>query len=722
VNFAPAAAAELYRQGLHPRLFVGPDDRAALLAIGATPEGARLLAALRARTAPIADWILACDELPARLTAWNQNWTQPATAAIFQLPSLAFLAWLDDDDRRREAVRRVLAACPAAEALSRLGVRRYAYSASDHLAIAFDFVAAALPAEERAAFAAWAGEAAIRATLAQYGPASYYQQAGMNLAMNGLFGLLTTALAIAGEAGAPELETVWPEALRLFEASLHTVMGPEGYPEEDIGYGTAMVAHLAKVAEPLRRAGRFDVYAAAPRYARFGQAILHFVQPWGLDLSNTGDHGDDFGHREFVLARLAAETSDPALLWLATTLHYAHARVLPGVRALDSDAELPLAGGGQLPVTWTTLLALPALPLAQPPAVTKPPTAFRDRARGIVSFRSGWDADATLLVCDGSQRSPAAQGHAHASGGHVSLSALGEYFSIDTGRYNLEQSCHTVVLARGQSGRSTAGKWVAMKHAARLISYQPGELVDTASVDSSAQHDCYWAWRTVGLVKGAGIVPYAWIVDDINVADDWAEYVWQLQTSPENTIACHAASATLTGWRHGHHLAVHLALPAPHEYPRPHQLLAVTQDVAGPSSYDYVKDPAERAATFARPAAMVHGPVFQRPLLKLHFAGYNGRCLALLLPYHQGTPAPQVTRLDTLPGSFAVRIATATVADTFIFAHDHGLLQAGGVDARGAWCLVRHDRTSGRVLTCAVAPEGRFLSTPPLTTEGPAHA
>jgi hypothetical protein len=339
------------------------------------------------------------------------------------------------------------------------------------------------------------------------------------------------------------------------------------------------------------------------------------------------------------------------------------------------------------------------------------PTAFCDRGRGLVSFRSGWDDDATFAVFDGSQRSPAAPGHAHESCGHFSLSALGEFFAIGTGRYNVDQDCHNVVLIDGKSGRSTDGEWIADYHAGRLIDYKPGPFVDTAAVDSSHQHNCMWARRWLGLVKDpSGKLPsYVWTVDDINKANDWAEFWWQLHTSPENAITINGDSATIRGWRRGNLLDVHFALPDPASYPKPYAL-ALSQDVATPSSVKYVGDVAAAAARFPRPADMLHGPVFQRPRLIAKVSGWNGRFMSLMLPRAKGRKPAKVERLPSLVNSLAVRITFPNlgVQDTLIWAYEHHLLEAGDVRARGNWCVVRQATANGKVLSHAIG-EGTSL-------------
>jgi hypothetical protein len=218
-----------------------------------------------------------------------------------------------------------------------------------------------------------------------------------------------------------------------------------------------------------------------------------------------------------------------------------------------------------------------------------------------------------------------------------------------------------------------------------------------------------WAWRSLGLVKGGRVPAYVWTVDDINKANDWAEFWWTLNTSPENTIAIDGQRATITGWRRGNHLDVHFALPSPDSYPRAHDL-ALTQDINQASAYKYVGDPARRALDYARPTDQLHGALYVRPRLIARIRGANGRCLALMLPRRRGARPAVVERLDAVDNSLALRITfpDADVTDTLIWAFEHHLLRAGDVDARGAWCVVRQATRSGRLLDYALG-DGTWL-------------
>jgi hypothetical protein len=454
------------------------------------------------------------------------------------------------------------------------------------------------------------------------------------------------------------------------------------------------------LSEIASRAGLVNLFDRCPRLIQFGQAMLHFVQPWGTYLSNTGDFGGgSLGRREFALARLAKRTDDPTLLWLLGTLPQDDNSILIGQQQISFPREVELRPGVEVPVNWRTLLVLSELGIkSRHPSATKPPTPYCDRRRGIVSFRSGWNDDDTLVIFDGSHRQGGGQGHAHASCGNFTLSALGEFFAIDCGRYNNEQDCHNVVLMDGKSGRSTEGRWEAMKHAGVLTHYEPGALVDFAAVDSSHQHNCYWARRCMGLVKPTEGPSYLWVIDDINKQDDAAEFWWQLHTSPENVIRLFKNHATITGWRCGNKLDVHFVLPEEGEYPSPHRLVELSQDQATPSSYQYIANPLDRAAAYTRPSAMLRYSAFVRPRLIAKVHGYDGKFMSLMIPREKNAKKPQCKQLPSLPSSLAVQIRFEHFADTIIFAHEHDLLEAGDIKARGHWCFVRQDIKSGAVI------------------------
>ena len=700
------AARELYERRVHPRVLIGSAGLVDLRRRTRRGEGARLLAAVRAKLRPyVAELLAAPDPRAAVTTPKADPYHSRAWLYTLALPEIALVGALDEDADAIAAARRVLL----------LDDDRLRHTS--RFATTYDFVAAHLTPAERRDYATSAVRVARE--YAAKADRHYFKNPGGNGVIGHMSVPLMLLLSVRGDEGVPDLTRDLAGLVRRYEATLHTALGPDGYPEEDIGYGSDVAAHLHLLGEALRRAGLYDGFAQCPRLARVGEALLHFVQPWGEHLAHTGDFArNHFFYREFILPRLATETGNPALLWLNGTLAYQRAaEVRTGQH--EFYEEVALRRGWRVPRTWLSLLALPDLGRAVPPTRARTPTAYCDRGRGLVSFRSGWRADDTFVYFDASQRSPAAQGHAHASATHFSLSALGEYFAIQSARYAMDQDQHNVVLVDGRSGRDSAGQWNYAKHAGHLLACHPGRFVDSAMADASAQSDCYWARRTLGLVKGPGADAsgYVWTLDDINKANDRREFWWQLHTSPENTITLHRTHATVTGWRCGNHLDVQVIVPAAGEYPDPHTVAWAAGEVTV-GSYAYIKNPHERARDYERPAAMVNGIPFVRPRLVAQVTGWNGRLVTLLLPRRHGTRPARVQRLPTVQGALAVRVTFAAVVDTLIFGYEHHVLEADGVCARGRWCVVRRARADGRVLAATVA-EGRRLEVDGRAVRGP---
>lgn len=691
-------AAESYRRGVHPRILLGSDDVACLRRLIRRGDGLKIFNAICERIAPIVDGLLAADT-PEALDALlspdpkQSFWSSFVNQADNAIHEMAMVAVLADDERALAAARRWMVDVPPEK---RVGFGYHAY--------AYDLLHDRLTADARLRYTTEAIEKAQK--LIEPFTRNYYADAGINGVLVHMFIAMHLVLAVRGDPGAPA-DTVEPLLAKLISylrATMHTAINPDGYPDEDVGYGTSVVCSMAKTSHAVFRAGLWNAYKECPRFRKAGRAMLHFVQPWGDHLAATGDFGGaSCDHRENLLVRLAHANRDPSLLWLLGTLHNDN-RILKPEFAVGNDyREVVLRKGFQVPATADMLAVLPLLGKPAHPSKANVPTAFRDSGRGIVSFRDRWADDGAFVVFDGGQRRTSAPGHHHMSSGHFSLTALGEYFAIDMNRYGTEQSDHNITLVDGKSGRSTNGQWGTVAYTGcRLIRYEPGEFVDWAAADSSLQHDCYWALRHALFVKGRGVHPYLVTIDDINKANDFHEFWWTLNTCPENTIALHDPSATVTGWRKGNHLDVHFALPAPEEFPKPHTL-TLAQDECTTSSYDYIKNSRERAAQYVRPAAMVEGIVFVRSRLVGKVAGYNGRFMAALLPRLKGEKPPAVERLASLPSSLALRISWAKHEDTLIWAYEHNLLEAGDIRGVGQWCVVRRERPTGKALAWEIA-------------------
>ena len=705
--FGFGCAKNLYQQSRHPRILCDAEGLASLQRKTASGSGRKLADALRRKVRPLVELTERTDD-PPLLIAHHTIRKPGGSLVLAGLQDMALIGALDDDARTTAAVRKLLAAMPDADTKGPRDSYSLAYSSVGPVQLAYDFTHGAMSTQERGAFTRWLLDASLRRTLAVIRKGHYLRSAGFNVAMDGMMTAAMSYLAIVGDEGVPDLDEEKAELLRYFEATLYAAICANGYPSEDIAYGSGMICYLSRVVEATRRAGLFDAYAQCPRYGRFGRAMLHFVQPWGRYTSNTGDFGASFGERSLVLPRIASETRDPSVLWLAGTLRFPTSASGPMDMAelKRQYPEVELAPGFRVPVDAYSLLALEDLRRPLHPSKSSTPTHYMDPDRGIVTFRSSWKDDATFVVFDGSQRRTSSQGHEHDSGGHFSLSALGEYFAIDTGRYNIEQDQHNVVLVDGKSGRSTDGQWRMSYYHSVLTGFRPGEFVDTASVDNSHQSDCYWSRRTLGLVKGA--TPYVWTVEDVNPdhgANGPREFWWTMNVNPNHKITIHQDHATVTGSDHGNCLDAFFVIPngEVHGYPSPHEI-ELTQDVKLSGSEKYLgRDRLELAREYRQTVGLPeYGPVYARPRLIGKVAGYNGRFMSLMIPRLKGRRPPRVEALPAFDNVLAARITFEKFYDTVIWAYEHHLLEAGGERARGDWTVIRRSRATGRVIAQAV--------------------
>ena len=716
VNYGFGCARQLYRDGIHPRLYGGPDDLARLQKKVRTGKGRLLMEALREKVRPLVSAVeRERADLPAMVAHHTVRTGTHGGLILSYMNDMALVGVLDQDDRTQDAVVRVLVALPEAEKRGPRDTYGLGWAGVGIVPHAYDLVCHRMLEKDRRMFDDWVVELCIRTVVRELRKLHFLRCAGANTGMVGAISAMMSVLAVEGDPGVPDLAAEKAELLRCFEASLYSNLGPEGYPAEDIAYGSGMASFQARVVEALRRSGDYDAYAQCPRYAKFGRAMLHFVQPWGGYLSNTGDYGADFGWRSPIFPRLATETNDPSLLWLSGTLSYPVASSGPtDMRARRKTfPELEIRPGCRVPVDAFTLLVLDDLGRSVHPSRQLIPTQYMDPARGIVSLRSSWKRDATFVVFDGAHRPTAAQGHAHDSGGHFSLSALGEYFAIDTGRYSIEQEHHNVVIVDGKSGHTGDGRWISSNYHGVLTGYRPGAFVDTASADTSQMSNCYWARRTIGLVKSVGaprMPAYVWTVEDVNAAHDYHEFWWLLNAHPDSKLRLFKEHATIKGAYHGNLLDVHFALPEPTAYPRPHTLtLAQNVQLAG-SPREYGGDPHRTAMEYRRLGGELEwGPVFERPRLVAKVAGFNGRFMSVMLPRRKGEKRARVQRLPSMDNVLAVRITCGDVEDVLIWAYEHNLLEAADIRGRGQWCLVRRSRRSRRILGHALA-KGTCLS------------
>lgn len=681
-------AKELFEKGVHPRLFFSPPDIGEMKERVRSGHGKTIFEAVRRRVVGLLKRIPGKRSVVDLALSKEEADRGLAASLSGQSFEIALVGALADDARAVRVVDEILRAIPDSTALAppeednRKSIPYTPY-------LAYDLLFSEIDSEAAARFREWSLSEAI-GKFEPWMERGVYFSAGMNIPLGHCSRALIPSLAIQGDPGVPDLSRAIGAGTRFIQAFCRTGIGPDGFPEEDIGYGSACVVYVTEIGEILYRAGLFNLFEDL-RWRKFGRALLHFLQPWGQSMTITGDFGHDPAIGNMALARIAHETQDPTVLWFLNNLDFS-ARAQP----------VRLRNGLQVMAHYSSLFYLDVYDLPRrSPQEGKVPTAFCDRGRGIVSLRSSWDKEATYAHIDSSQRHASLMGHWHCSAGHFSLSALGEYFSLDTGRYNCDFDQHSVLLIDGKSPHSTQGEWGGVCVMGRLLDYSPGTLFDSAVIDSSQINDCYWSWRTVGLIKGRGVTPYLWTADDVNKANDFREFWWTLQTHPKNRIRIRGQEATITGFRHGHHLDIGFTYPAAEEYPRPHSL-RIEKDILTTSSWKYVSERDVRNQGKRGQRDPLTWSLLRRPRLIAKLSGYNGKLLAVMVPRRKSCAPIRFERLKTNPNTLAMKIHFPKVTDTLLFAYEHGFLDAEDISGIGDFLVVRRDRETGKVIDYAL--------------------
>jgi hypothetical protein len=708
MQYGFSVAKELYEKGQHPRLLCSSTDIDRIKGQITSGHGLTLFNGLKQRVQASIDHILSSDNLPETLDSVGKGMATQGGLIAWALHDMALYAVLSEAPDAIEAVKRVFKAAPETGDPDITHYRmQFAINAGRNMGYAYDLMENLLDEETKSVFCPWM-LTQIKNTI-DATRKTHYVSAGGNIPIFYVVNMLIPLLAMKDHPSVGDMEEEQAELFKMYEASLYGAIGKDGWPAEEIGYGSLTVTRLLQVGEVLRRAGIYDLYNKCARMKKFGHACLASLQPWGKDLTNLGDIGDVFGTTGFSLPRLAEELDAPELLWLSGELTYDMSRIHKINHRPDIDREVMLTDTFRQQPTFDAFMMLHMMNPPKRDVLNNVPTQFCDRTRGIAFFRSDWQDDlGTYVTLDGSQRPLTAQGHQHASSGHFCLSAVGEYFSINCGRYNIDQDCHSVMLVNGKSGRTTNGEWRHTPYPGIMTNYEPGEIVDTASVDSAHQHNCYVAKRHLFFIKGEGARHYVIAIDNMNANDDWNEFWWQMQTSPENTIELREAGATITGWQQGNKLDVEL-LPVPLAINTRPTTIEMAQDIKEYSSYKYYKKTtAELESQYKRPSDMVHGPCYRRPRLIGKVTAPSGDIMAVMTPRLKDEAAAKVTQFETVPGSIGAIIEHDKVIDTFIYAYEHGILEGNGVTARGRWCLVRRDKESGKVIHQELG-DGNFI-------------
>jgi hypothetical protein len=260
-------------------------------------------------------------------------------------------------------------------------------------------------------------------------------------------GLVAAGLALEGEhpTGA------WLELARAKFRRTEAELGPDGASHEGVGYWSYGVEYLLKYWQ--LAADAFGENLSSPWWKQTAGYRQYLGLPRNSWESNSTivDIADcvraDYYGPDYLLRRLAAMNRDPHAQWLA--------------------GELDRAGVSKYAARWLNLIWYD--PSIQPQAPVDLPTLRHFADLGIVSARSGWDGNESLLVFKcGPPLGHAAtdrldvdagSGHVHPDANHFVIFGNGEWLLRDDGYAWKQTDHHNTLLIDGRGQMGEGAQW-----------------------------------------------------------------------------------------------------------------------------------------------------------------------------------------------------------------------------------------------------------------------
>ena len=264
-------------------------------------------------------------------------------------------------------------------------------------------------------------------------------------------------------------------------------LGPDGASHEGVGYWEYGAEYMLKFMDLARSRLGVDLYANQwwRNTARYAQYLALPRQAWRRDncIVDIADcprshwYGPDY-----LLRALAREFRDGYAQWLAQQVE-------------DAGVASPQA-------PWLNLLWFdPGVPATPPSSL---PTLRHFEDMGIVSARSGWSGDESLVVfkCGPFLGHKAVQeftydpggGHVHPDANHFVLFGAGEWLVRDDGYRSKWTGQHNTLLVDGQGQLGEGKEWfdgtqpLAVKARPRIVRVSSSADVDQMTGDATAAY------------------------------------------------------------------------------------------------------------------------------------------------------------------------------------------------------------------------------------------
>ena len=465
-----------------------------------------------------------------------------------------------------------------------------------------------------------------------------------------------------------------------------------GLSYEGMGYGHAVFPILYGFVQLLKQNGYADLYRTEPRLRQIPESSLHWLFPDQSFMVNTNDIGLLGGSNLWWLQVTAKEYDQPLHRGFWNALMGPDNEMRPYGDMIPWLCErLTLRSLVNNDMTYALFYSLLYWD------ADAPVTRIEDADRELVLFspgteaacmRTSWSTDAVYVNIAGGGRSAASMTHRHADAGHFSVFAYGDYLAVDTGRYNINEDQHNVVLAGGECGHPVEG-WGQDFWCGRLAAHETSDLLTYCCVDAAHMKDCLIALRHFMFVPYGPDQAYLITLDNINkdnlVHTNW----WQMQANPDYSF-------TIDGDRraalHGDNarLDISFAIPTLDSFPKAPPSMALRQDVQD-WGWPYGKGESKEQ----HEGTGLINTCLERPRLIAEVQ--SNWIMAAVSPRRKDEAPLPVRQIDEFR-VLRLEVDCGTFIDTILAAPDHGCIQLADVKALTKLALIRRSK-DGELLT-----------------------
>jgi hypothetical protein len=483
------------------------------------------------------------------------------------------------------------------------------------------------------------------------------------------------------------------ELADLLRRSLHLGIDEGGAIGEGPNYGKHDALRWTVPAEILYRAGVADLWAEEPRLLAMLRYWAYLILPGRREVNPLHDSVRTYGTSPLGAHLLAARhTGDAVLQWIWETMN--GRGEIPAGGLIGGGRTTP---GGPTPECFSEHLDFAVLYEDDDAAAITPgeagyPLSFSSGDFGLNVMRSSWDADALYFALHGSGRTPGCVIHQHVDGGHFSLFALGEAFSIDTGYGDSRGRYHSVMMPDGKEPPTSPLYFDNAWAGGRSETFAAGQHADYCRVNVSWQWDCCWNYRHALVVRAPGALPYVLVLDNVNYRNAFCGFDWLVNSEPGNRVTLDQEQVRAAIYGKTNRMEIAWAYPDAAEYQPAHRMELHTDEIDS-QPLDHV-----------RPGCRLG--IGMRPRLRAVLWGHNGNLLSALVPRRAGQAPVTVERIAG-PLQFGLVIHHGEVSDTVVASLIDRRLSIGGLSGEATLAIAR--RSVGGDLLWAAACDAYAL-------------